>query len=248
MDGPSAMKSEGLIIYQLVGINLWTCPKEVALARPANPHTRTRLLDAATNVIRAQGFAATTVDDICAAAGLSKGSFFHHFSSKEDLATGAAQHWAEMTGALFAAAGYHAPEDPLDRLLAYVDLRRDLVQGTLPEFTCLVGTMAQEAYGTSPDIRDACWASIHGHAETLVADIQAAMDARGLAPGWTAESLALHTQAVIQGGFILAKASGETRQATEAIDHLRRYIECLFGVRPPGGNGINEKTEEGTTP
>ena len=153
-----------------------------------------------------------------------------------------------MTGALFAAADYHAPADPLDRLLAYVDLRRDLVQGTLPEFTCLVGTMAQEAYETAPDIREACWASIHGHAGTLVADIQAAIDDRGLSPDWTAESLALHTQAVIQGGFILAKASGETRHAIEAIDHLRRYIECLFGVRPQGGNGINDGKKEGTTP
>lgn len=218
------------------------------MARPANPQTRTRLLDAATTVIRAQGFAATTVDDICTAAGVSKGSFFHHFASKEDLAVAAARHWAEVTGALFAAADYHRPADPLDRVLAYVDLRRDLVRGPLPEYTCLVGTMAQEAYATAPDIRDACWASISGHAQTLVADIQAAIETRGLAPDWTAGSLALHTQAVIQGGFILAKASGDTRQATEAIDHLRRYIECLFGIRPQGGIGINDKAEEGTTP
>lgn len=218
------------------------------MPRPANPQTRARLLDAALSVIRTQGYAATTVDDICRAAGLSKGSFFHHFATKEDLAVGAARHWAEVTGALFAEADYHEPADPLDRLLAYVDLRRRLIQGTLPELTCLVGTMAQEAYETSPAIRDACWASIHGHADTLVADIQAALDARGMQPDWTAESLALHTQAVIQGGFILAKASDDARHAIEAIDHLERYIECLFGVRRPGGNGINEKTEEGTTP
>ncbi|RST86304.1 TetR/AcrR family transcriptional regulator [Aquibium carbonis] len=198
------------------------------MARPANPQTRTRLLDAALGVIRAKGYAATTVDDICQAAGLSKGSFFHHFASKDDLAVASAGHWSEVTGALFAGSDYHRHEDPLDRLLAYVDLRRQLIRGTLPEFTCLVGTMAQEAYETSPDIRDACWASIHGHAETLVPDIQAAMDAQGIDAGWTAESLALHTQAVIQGGFILAKASGDARHAVEAIDHLRRYIESLF--------------------
>jgi TetR/AcrR family transcriptional repressor of nem operon len=215
--------------------------------RPANPQTRARLLDAALSVIRTQGYAATTVDDICRAAGLSKGSFFHHFATKEDLAVGAAQHWAQVTGALFAEADYHEPADPLDRLLAYVDLRRRLIQGTLPELTCLVGTMAQEAYETSPAIRDACWVSIRGHADTLVADIQAALDARDMQPDWTAESLALHTQAVIQGGFILAKAGDDARHAIAAIDHLRRYIECLFGVRRPGASDIHDDPREGVS-
>ncbi len=240
----------GLIIYQPVGIYLATSIRDgdPDVPRPANPQTRTRLLDAALTVIRTKGYAATTVDDICKAAGLSKGSFFHHFASKEDLAVASARHWAQVTGALFAGAAYHEATTPLDRLLAYVDLRRQLIQGTLAEFTCLVGTMAQEAYDTSPEIRDACWASIHGHADTLVADIQAAMDAHGTRPDWTAESLALHTQAVIQGGFILAKASGDPSRATDAIDHLKRYVECLFGVRRPGPTDIHDDTREGVTP
>jgi len=216
------------------------------VARPANPQTRTRLLEAAMMVIRTSGYAATTVDDICKAAGLSKGSFFHHFTSKEELAVAAARHWSDVTGALFSGAAYHEAAEPLDRLLAYVELRRELIQGTLPEFTCLVGTMSQEAYETSPVIRDACWASIHGHADTLVADIQAAIDDRGLTPDWTAQSLALHTQAVIQGGFILAKASGEPRHAIEAIDHLRRYIECLFDVKGRRGTLPATELEEET--
>jgi TetR/AcrR family transcriptional regulator, transcriptional repressor for nem operon len=42
------------------------------------------------------------------------------------------------------------------------------------------------------------------------------------------KSLALHTQAVLQGAFILAKAKGDAKIAEASIDHLRRYIECLF--------------------
>lgn len=44
-------------------------------------------------------------------------------------------------------------------------------------------------------------------------------------------SLALHTQAVIQGAFILAKATGGAEIAAESIDHLFRYIEMLFEER-----------------
>jgi TetR/AcrR family transcriptional repressor of nem operon len=135
-----------------------------------------------------------------------------------------------MTGALFARAPYHDHADPLDRVLAYVAFRKALLQGGVPDFTCLVGTMVQETYETAPAIRDACARSITGHAATLEADIAAALRDRNMAPDWTAKSLALHTQAVIQGAFILAKATGGAAVAADSIDHLRRYIEMLFGV------------------
>src|SRR5262249_6894433 len=57
-----------------------------------------------------------------------------------------------------------------------------------------------------------------------------AMRERNRASDWTAKSLALHTQVVIQGAFILAKATGGAEIAADRIDHLRRDIEMLFGV------------------
>src|SRR5215469_14690648 len=125
---------------------------------------RKKLLDAAFAVIREKGYVATTVDELCARAGAAKGSFFHHFKDKEALAVAAAEHWSETTGAFFAAAPYHRPKDPLDRVLGYIDFRRAMLKGEVSEFTCLAGTMVQEVYETNPAIRDACAASIKGHA------------------------------------------------------------------------------------
>ena len=62
------------------------------------------------------------------------------------------------------------------------------------------------------------------------------MRARNRASDWTAKSLALHTQAVIPGAFILAKATGGAEIAADSIDHLRRSIEMLFGVGTERGN------------
>jgi TetR/AcrR family transcriptional repressor of nem operon len=194
----------------------------------ARHESKTRLLQAALHVIRAKGYSATRVEDICEAAGLTKGSFFHHFESKEALALGAADYWNEITGGLFASAPYHGHADPLDRLLAYVDFRKYILLGDLPDFTCLVGTMVQEVYDTHPDLREACNRSISGHAETLIPDIEEAMRQRGMHPDWTAESLALYTQATIQGAFVLAKARHSAEIAAQCIDHLHRYLELLF--------------------
>ncbi len=197
-------------------------------ADPPKTSAREKLLNAALTVIRTKGYEATTVDDLCAAAGVTKGAFFHHFASKEALGVAAANHWSELTGAFFAAAPYHGHADPLDRVLGYIDFRRDLLKGEVPEFTCLVGTMVQEIYDSSPAIRDACSASVRDHAAKVEVDIAAAIKQRGLRPTWTAKSLALHTQAVLQGAFILAKATGGPEIAAESVDHLRRYIEFLF--------------------
>lgn len=190
--------------------------------------SKTKLLDATLKVVRSKGYAATRVEDVCAAAGLTKGSFFHHFKSKEDLALAAAAHWGSTTSALFVEAPYHDASDPLDRVLAYVEFRKAILKGDLPDFTCFAGTIVQEAYRTHPDVAAAAGGTITAHARTLEADIREAMARHGIAGAWSAESLALHTQAVIQGSFILAKATGSAAVAAESIDHLRRYIELLF--------------------
>ena len=88
--------------------------------------------------------------------------------------------------------------------------------------------MVQEIYGTNPNIREACEANISGHAAKVAADIAQAIKRYRIRAPWTAESLALHTQAVLQGAFILAKAKGGATIAAASIDHLYRYIELLF--------------------
>ena len=199
---------------------------------PERGDARTRLLEAARDVIRSKGFTATTVSDLCEAAGVTSGAFFHNFKSKEATGVAAAEYWTETTSEFFRAAPYHAHKDPLDRVLGYIDFRGAIIDGELAEFTCLVGTMAQEVYRTHPDIRDACAASILGHATTLESDIAAAVASRGIRADWTPASLARHTQAVLQGAFILAKATGDREVARESVDHLRRYIELLFQTAP----------------
>jgi TetR/AcrR family transcriptional repressor of nem operon len=188
------------------------------------PTGRTRLLDAAMRAIRAQGYAATTVDDICRAAGVSKGAFFHHFQSKDDLGVAAAAHFSQMAERLFGAAPYRELADPLDRVLGYLDFRAAILAGPIPDFTCLLGTMVQEAYDTHPAIRRACDTYIGGHAAEVAKDIAAAKARYAPAGEWSPESLALYTQAVLQGAFVLAKAKGGPEVARDCLAHLRRYV------------------------
>jgi TetR/AcrR family transcriptional regulator, transcriptional repressor for nem operon len=198
--------------------------------RPAPVSTRDKLLEAGVKLVREQGYGGTSVDQLCQAAGVTKGAFFHHFASKEALGVALADYWSSSTGAFFAAAPFHHAADPVDRVLGYIDLRIALLAGPPASFSCVAGTMVQEVFLTSDAIRAACHDSITGNARALEDDLAAALAQSG-AKGVTAQGLARHVQAVIQGAFVLAKAEGgeaAAELAREELQHLRRYFELLL--------------------
>jgi TetR/AcrR family transcriptional repressor of nem operon len=190
--------------------------------------SKTKLLESALHVIRAKGYAATTVDDICAGAGLTKGSFFHHFRSKDELALAAVDHFNEMADVVFGSAPYLALEDPLDRLLGYVDFRIAMLDRKLTEYTCLLGTLVQETHDTHPAIREACDRGFSRHVRMLERDLALAKARHAPGAPWTPESMGYFIQATLQGAFIFAKARQGPQVARDCLAHLRRSLELLF--------------------
>jgi TetR/AcrR family transcriptional regulator, transcriptional repressor for nem operon len=191
--------------------------------------TRAKLLDAARDVIRTKGYAGSTVDDICAAAGVTKGSFFHHFDSKEALGVAAVERFGAMAAALFASAPYHSESDPRDRVLGYVDFRISLLRGEIPLYTCLIGTTVQEAYATHPNLRVACDRVLSEHVAELMRDLAAAKSRYAPDARWEPERVGYFMQCVLQGAFIFAKAKQSPDIATASLGHLRNYLVSLFG-------------------
>ncbi len=178
--------------------------------------------------MRRKGFAATSVDDLCAAAGVTKGAFFHHFASKEALGVALIDDWTQTTGVMFATHPYNFLPDPLDRVFGYIDLRRQILGQPIPEFSCVAGTTVQEAYETSAPMRLAAERSVRSGFEHVRPHLVQALAAHPVA-GVTAESLAQQFQVAVQGGIILAKALNDPAPARETFDHLERYLRLLFG-------------------
>lgn len=128
--------------------------------------------------------------------------------------------------------------DPLERLLGHIDFRFAMLDGPVEDFTCFVGTMVQEAFGTSDAIRTACDASITAYAQRLAEDIQPVIDRYGMSNEITAISLAYHIQAVLQGAFIMAKAKGDPAIARDTVMHLKRYVTMLFKIEKTEGERL----------
>jgi TetR/AcrR family transcriptional repressor of nem operon len=75
-----------------------------------------KLIDSAIRLLGDYGYSATTVDEICEDAGVAKGSFYHSFGSKEDLAVAALDTFVERNAAILMAGDFTREEDPVKRL------------------------------------------------------------------------------------------------------------------------------------
>src|SRR5581483_11975057 len=111
--------------------------------------TRTELMDAAQNLILAQGFAGTSVDAILERTGLTKGAFFHHFKSKHDLARALVERYAAADIELLERNMERAERlhrDPLQQVLIFLGLYEELAE-QLPDPTqgCLLASYLYEA-------------------------------------------------------------------------------------------------------
>jgi TetR/AcrR family transcriptional regulator, transcriptional repressor for nem operon len=128
---------------------------------------------------------------------------------------------------MFAAADDHRLPDPVDRLLAYIDLRRSFLDWPIAAFSCVGGTTLQETWATHPGIRDALARCVTSGMDHVRPHLTAAFAVHPL-QGVSADSLAQQVQVAVQGGIIMAKAFDDPQAARAAFDNLERYLRLLF--------------------
>ncbi|HKB41203.1 MAG TPA: TetR/AcrR family transcriptional regulator [Gemmataceae bacterium] len=197
--------------------------------RKAQPDslTRQKLLDAAQELMLARGYTATSVDEICATAGLTKGSFFHYFAGKEQLGKAVAQRfytsWQEMSRA----APFRHKKNPLQRVFGTVDFFIETSRA--PGWKgCLLGTFIQELSESHPRIREVCAARLGELADDFRQDLDEAKAKYAPRARWDTRSVSEHLMAVAQGAVILAKARQDRQAFAESLEHFKEYLKRLF--------------------
>jgi TetR/AcrR family transcriptional repressor of nem operon len=194
------------------------------------PETKRKLLDAGLNLMRLRGFNATTVDDICAKAGVTKGGFFHYFKTKDDLAAAAVTRFHELKARQFADAPFSQLDDPLDRVFGRLDFAEEAAGGTKGLTKgCLVGMLAQELSFTNSDLRALCQEKFERIARTFETDLAEAKAVYAPKAGFDPKSIAMLYLSIVQGSLMLAKASESNRVLIENIEGFRAYLGTLFG-------------------
>jgi len=188
---------------------------------------RDRLFAAAKDLMLAKGFAATTVDQICEAAQVTKGCFFHYFESKNQLGR-------ELLGKVCCESGEHLQsffgesKDPLERVYRYVDGIIQMTKGPEAAKGCLLGTFAQELSEESREIRTACAKGFSDWARQFGGELAKAKAKYAPKAAFDPKELATHLIAILEGSLILAKANKDMTVIEQNLLHFKRYLKKLF--------------------
>lgn len=176
----------------------------------------------------AKGFVATTVDEICATAGLTKGSFFHYFKSKEDLGKSVLDRFCHVRLKLMQESPSQKKGEPLERVYGWVDFAINMSKSPLAKNGCLLGNFAQELSDTHPRMRSLCAQRFAEWAALLKQDLDDAKAKHLPKSRLDTGGLAEHFIAIIEGALILAKAKQDMGVVEESLTHFRGYLASLF--------------------
>lgn len=212
-------------------------------AKPPEPirgpaETRRRLVAAAVRLMLRQGFTATTVDGICAAAGLTKGSFFHHFENKEAIGRAAVAWWGRMGTALYSVAWRDANADPLAQLHRMFDIMGGFTRRRGEPCVCMVGMLSQELAQTHPETRVACAKELTVWTENVARLLAVAKQARRPRADFDPAGVAWFLNSLWQGSMLIAKTQGSPGMIRRNLELARGYVDGLFSRprrRAPGG-------------
>ncbi|MDI1310730.1 TetR/AcrR family transcriptional regulator [Prosthecobacter sp.] len=190
--------------------------------------TRQRLIDATVRLMVQQGFSATSVDQICQTAGMTKGGFFHHFENKEAIGTAAVEWWGLMGTSLYAEAWKDTTLDPLDQLHRMFDIMVGFTQRSDEACVCMVGMMSQEMSATHPAFQAACEKELNLWTYNVAKMLTAAKKKHKPKTKFDPERVAWFLNSLWQGSMLV----GKTCRSQELIRHnlklARSYVDGLF--------------------
>jgi len=197
--------------------------------------TRERILDTAERLVIENGFAATTVDQVIAESGTSKGSFFHHFGSKLDLARSLVARYAAADVANLddALAKAHAQtDDPAERVIAFVRVFEDGADELMSaQSNCLYVSILTERQLAQSGTSEQIVAAIQAWRTALADLLRAAFAADPPSQPVDADALADHVFVTFEGAFLLCRSTGEPGHMRAQLTVLRRLLESVLGQR-----------------
>jgi TetR/AcrR family transcriptional repressor of nem operon len=197
--------------------------------------TRERILDSAQRLVLDRGFAATSVDEVIAAARSSKGAFFHHFPTKNDLGRALVHRYAaadvEHLHAFMARAEAET-DDPARQLVAFIRMFEEIADeiATEQQNSCLYISFVHDRQLTADGSTEVIGGAVEAWRKVLREKLDAAKAGGSLPDDLDLDDLADHVFVTFEGAFILGRTLGDARHMEAQLRVLRQLLEVALGV------------------
>lgn len=199
------------------------------------PDTRTRIMDIAQDAILQKGFDGTSIEEIVAAAEITKGGFFYHFPDKNALARALIERHITIEDQLFDdlwARARDLHDDPLHSTLIGLKLLAELL-ADMPNGHpgCIVATAAYQDRLFDAEVRDLNRRAVLGwraRFRVVIDEIVAVYSPREEVD---LDALADMVSTVVEGGIVMSKLLGEPHMIVGQILLLRQFLRQMFQPR-----------------
>lgn len=192
---------------------------------PKGQATRERIVGVAAELMFARGIAATSVEDILAAAEVGTSQLYHYFGDKQGLIRAVISHQADAT-----IARQRPLLDQLDSLQALREWRDGVVRRQQQKGCvggCTVGSLAAQLVETQPEVRPDLASAFRRWEDPIQRGLQAMKDRGALRSEADPAQLALGLLAALQGGLLLSQTARSTTALESALDCMISYIASL---------------------
>jgi AcrR family transcriptional regulator len=201
-------------------------------AQPKSTNARERLLALAEAAVLQKGFAATSIDELIAGAGITKSGFFYHFKDKSELAKALMQRYIDEHNGVLAGIFKRADElneDPLHGFLVALKLLAEMMAdlpGTHPG--CLVSSFVYQDQLLSREVRELTVEGMQGWRRLFRDRLAAIAQRHPPRIPVDLDDLADMANTLVDGGIILSKLMHDKEVLPRQVMLYREFVRAVF--------------------
>lgn len=188
--------------------------------------TRNFIVEKTAPIFNMKGYAGTSLNDITAATGLTKGSIYGNFANKDEVALAAFDYNLKNVSSRIDA-DMNKQVSVKDKLLVYINIYQKFIDGSVSEGGCPVLNTAVDADDTHPELREKVLKAVLGWKNKIAKLVEAGISAKEINADHNPEQVALTIIAIIEGGIMISRLTAKTANWNLIMDSLKKYINSL---------------------
>ncbi|RKS03191.1 TetR/AcrR family transcriptional regulator [Flavobacterium sp. 102] len=190
--------------------------------------TKQFIIEKIAPIFNCKGYACTSLNDMIVATGLTKGSIYGNFESKDEVALAVFDYNFQLV-VTHIRSKMETRNSIVEKLLVYPETYRNYLQLPFLQHGCPVMNTAIEADGTHPQLKAKAANAIQFWRSSMERQLNEGMASGEIKSDSNTNEICTVIISLIQGGVMQTKVTGNTIALNSGMDYLVRFIQNLKG-------------------